>query len=129
MIVIDTSALVAIVMAEPASSACQDAIDRADRVSISAATLTEALLVATRKGVDSEMQALIDVLKLVIEPVTEARARQAVASFRRFGKSRHPAALNFGDCFTHALAWEFECPLLFVGDDFAKTDVVSALAR
>ncbi|MGO9740010.1 MAG: type II toxin-antitoxin system VapC family toxin [Roseiarcus sp.] len=112
MIVVDSSALIAIVLREPDAEACFLAMRGRGPVHVSAATLAETLIVAIRKN---------------IEPVTEADARNAADAFRRWGKGRHPAALNYGDCFAYALAKELNCPLLFVGGDFSDTDIVSAL--
>lgn len=128
MIVIDTSALIAIAIAEEQAQACMGAMRAADAMIISAASVTEALIVAFRRDCLPAMQALLRYRQLVIEPVTAARAHAAGAAYRRYGKNHHPAALNFGDTFAYALAIERACPLLFVGNDFTQTDVLSALA-
>lgn len=127
MIVIDGSALFAVLLGEPAGIACNRAIASANRALMSAGSLTEMLIVASRKGVIDDVQSFADALQLEVIPLTEARARSAAAGYRRYGKGFHPAALNFGDSFAYALAKEFDCPLLFVGDDFAQTDVLRAL--
>jgi ribonuclease VapC len=94
---------------------------------ISAATVAEALIVATRRGVSAEMQELADQLGLEIVSVSAATAKRVGDVYRRWGKGRHPAGLNFGDCFSYDTAKTYACPLLFVGDDFSKTDLESVL--
>ena len=127
MIVVDTSALMAIVLDEPKSEACIAALQAEAEVLISAATLAEALVVSSRRRVGSAMARLLDKFDFEIETVTLFSARQIAQVYERWGKGIHPAGLNFGDCFAYALAKERSCPLLFVGDDFSKTDVASAL--
>lgn len=127
MIVVDTSALMAILQDEPGADACQEALENAASISIAAPTLTEALVVATRRDLLEGMQHLLESLSPTIVPLTDTRATAAAAAYRRWGKGFHPAALNFGDCFAYALAIEMECPLLYVGDDFATTDVRGAI--
>lgn len=128
MMVVDTSALMAIVLDESAAEECCLALEQERDSLISAATVAEALIVAERRGVEAEMRALIDGLALEVVPVTAAMAREIAAAYSLFGKGVHPAGLNFGDCFAYALARDRACPLLFVGEDFARTDVASALA-
>ena len=113
----------AIVLDEPAAERCSLVLRDSDRAIISAATLTEALIVANRRGVGEEMARLIDRFDFEVSSLTEAGARRAARAHDRWGKGAHPAGLNFGDCFAYALAEERNCPLLFVGDDFARTDV------
>lgn len=127
MIVVDSSALVAIALAEPDARDIMKALHDADRVVISAANLTETMIVAFGRECEPEMRALFDRFGIVVEPVTEARAEAAANVYRRYGKGWHAAGLNFGDSFAYALAREKACPLLYVGDDFAKTDIASAL--
>jgi ribonuclease VapC len=126
--VLDTSALLAVLLGEPAKGACIAAIGAADAISISAGTLTEALIVSSSRGVPHRLEEMMAEIDPEIVEVTARRARLAAAAHRRWGKGHHPAALNFGDCFAYALAIERHCPLLFVGEDFARTDVDSALA-
>jgi ribonuclease VapC len=89
--------------------------------------LSEAFIVATGQNRVSEISNLIARLKMTVVPVTEATARQVGAAYARWGKGMNPAGLNFGDCFAYALAKERGCPLLYVGADFTKTDIKSAL--
>lgn len=123
----DTSALMAIVLGESGADGCMDAIAAETDILISAGTVAEALVVADRRNVGAIMASLIDGLGFEIVTVTAASARQIAAAYGRWGKGVHPAGLNFGDCFSYALAREHSCPLLFVGDDFAKTDLESVL--
>ena len=128
MIVVDSSALIAIALAEPETESCMRALHNAERVLISAATVTETLIVAFGREYEAPIRGIFDRFGLVVESVTEPRARAAADAYRRYGKGWHAAALNYGDCFSYALAIEYGCPLLYVGDDFRKTDIVSALA-
>lgn len=87
------------------------------------------MVVEARLGPAGQAQlvALLDRARIEIRPVDECLAQTAINGWRRFGKGRHPAALNYGDCFSYALAIELDEPLLFVGDDFSQTDVEPAL--
>jgi ribonuclease VapC len=123
MIVVDTSALMAIVLSEGGARPCADTLAAEPKVAISAGTLAEALIVAARRNIASEMEALIDGLDMEIVSVTPAFARKVADAYARWGKGVDPAGLNFGDCFAYALAREQNCPLLFIGKDFARTDV------
>lgn len=123
MIVIDTSALMAILLDEPEAGPCISELSRDPAVLISAGTLTEALIVASRRNLRRELMELVEVLSFEIVPVTGTSARSAADAYERWGKGIHPAGLNFGDCFAYALAKDMGCKLLFVGDDFAQTDL------
>jgi ribonuclease VapC len=127
MIVVDTSALMAIVLNEPEAEACAGAIAAEDDLMVSAGTAAEALIVSARRNVAEEMARLIDGVGFEIVSVTASTARRVADAYARWGRGAHPAALNFGDCFAYALAKERRCPLLFIGQDFARTDVESAL--
>jgi ribonuclease VapC len=130
-VIVDTSALIAILRDEPEAPACAKAIEDAPHRRISAANFVEAAIVidASRDPVASRrFEDLVREAQLVVEPVTEALARTAREAYRDFGKgSGHPARLNFGDCFAYALARATGEPLLFKGDDFAHTDIAVAL--
>ena len=126
MIVVDTSALVAIVLHEAKANACIKVLETETKALISAGTMAEALIVSIRRRVADEMASLLEGLGIEIVTVTPASARLVAAAYGRWGKGSHKANLNFGDCFAYALAKEHSCPLLFVGDDFAKTDIESA---
>ncbi len=127
MIAVDTSALMAIVLNEPEADACAAAIEAGDRLLISAGTVAEALIVAGRRNVGEEMGRLIDGLGFETVSVTSTASRRIAEAYGTWGKGIHPAALNFGDCFAYAVAKEHGCPLLYVGEDFARTDVARAL--
>ena len=127
MIAVDTSALMAIVLGEPSADACIRVLEAETEVLISAATVAEALIIASRRNVDSEMARLIDGLGLEIVTVAATGARRIATAYERWGRGLHPAGLNFGDCFAYEVAMEHSCRLLFVGDNFSKTDVGSVL--
>jgi ribonuclease VapC len=125
VIAVDTSALMAILLREPPAQDCKAALSTGDHPLISAGTLTEALIVAGARGVDRELEELLEANGFEIVPVDGATARRAAAAHARWGKGAK--GLNFGDCFAYDLAKQNRCPLLYVGRDFAKTDVKSAL--
>ena len=127
MIAVDTSALMAVLLDEEETAACAAALVTNDRIAISAATVAEALIVAERRGLGVEMAGLIDSLGLEIENVTPAAARRVADCYGRWGKGASPAGLNFGDCFAYEVAKTRDCPLLYIGADFARTDIGSAL--
>src|ERR1051326_2452940 len=108
----------AIVLGEPAAEACVEILTNESEVLISAVTVAEALIVAARRDVAAEVGRLIDELGFDVVSVTSASARRAAGAYERWGKGVHPAGLNFGDCFSYAVAMEHACALLFVGDDF-----------
>lgn len=127
MIVVDSSALMAIALDEPVADDCIRALQEADSVLIAAPTVTESLIVAMKRGAGRPMSDLLDGFGFTIVPLTEMRARAAAEAYAKWGKGAHAAALNFGDCFAYAVAREHACPLLFVGDDFTKTDLQAAI--
>ena len=109
MIILDGSALFAILLDEPEADRCVDAIENADKLLISAASFTECLIAAAGKGVSERMNALLNGLDIEIIPLTEQRARAAADGYRIWGRGFHKAALNYGDSFAYALAKEFGC--------------------
>ena len=124
--VIDTSALVAIFGNEQERRAFVEAIEAAESRLISAATFVEiSIVLEARHGADGlrDLDLFLERGSIDIVAVDEHQAREARQAFVRFGKGRHPAGLNFGDCFPYALAVASGEPLLFKGDDFTKTDV------
>jgi ribonuclease VapC len=129
--IVDTSAIIAILRDEPGAQSCAEAIEKAEQPRISAANFLEAAVVIDGNRdpvVSRRFDDLIREAGIAIEPVTEAQARIAREAYRDFGKdSGHPARLNYGDCFAYALAKELGLPLLFKGADFVHTDIVSAL--
>ena len=130
--IVDSSALVAISQGEAGSSSLVDALARAQSVAISAATLLEARIVVDARRnpvVSSRFDDLLTSHDIKVLPFTEDQSRIARQAYRDFGRgSGHPANLNYGDCFSYALASERREPLLYVGDDFSHTDIRSALA-
>jgi ribonuclease VapC len=127
MIAVDTSALMAIVFDEPQSDACIEALLSDENVVISAGTVAESLIVAARRNVGEELASLIDKFGFEIVTVTPASARRIGRAYEDWGKGMHRAGLNFGDCFAYAVAKENGCRLLYVGNDFSKTDIESVL--
>ena len=130
--IVDASALLAIIRREPQSSECFRALFESPVNRLSTANFLEVCLVvdgpqdptATR-----ELDELIDQFSIVIEPVTVDQAHIARRAHQHYGRGRgHPARLNFGDCFAYALAKAFDEPLLFVGQDFVHTDVRRVLS-
>jgi ribonuclease VapC len=130
--IIDTSALVAILRDEPEAEICAHAIESAAERRVSAVNFVEAAVVidGSRDPIASRrFDDLLRAARVRIEPVTESQARLARDAYRDFGKSSgHSAKLNFGDCFAYALAKATGESLLFIGADFGHTDIVSAIA-
>jgi ribonuclease VapC len=126
--VVDTSALIAILFGEPENAVFASAIDADREPKVSAVTRVEAMMVylGRRRSEPTDILDLIDVLGLKMMDVDRVQSDRALDAFVRFGKGRHPAGLNFGDCFSYALAATLNEPLLFKGDDFLKTDIVPA---
>lgn len=127
MIVLDTSALMAMLLGEPEADGIAAILESDELFTISAGTLSEALIVAGRRGVSEEMSQLLDGIGVDVDVLSEARAVAVAEAYSTWGKGVHPAGLNFGDCFAYVVAKTSGAPLLFVGDDFAKTDILSAL--
>jgi ribonuclease VapC len=127
MMAVDTSALMAIVLNEPCADACVAALEADGDLLISAGTVAEALIVAARRNVGEEMERLIEGLGFEVVSVTPASARRIAHAYESWGKGVHSAALNFGDCFAYEVAKEHECLLLYVGEDFARTDITGVL--
>jgi ribonuclease VapC len=127
MIAVDTSALMAVVLDGAEANACIAALEAEDEILVSAGTIAEALIVAARRNVREEMASLIDGLGFNAVAVTPASARRIASAYARWGKGVHAAGLSFGDCFAYEVAKEHDCPLLYVGDDFAKTDIRGVL--
>jgi len=134
MLIVDTSALIAILLGETEASALSECISGADECLISAANYIEmGTVLAGRNIVDPDQVSrdvdhILDVADIQIAPITEELARSAQHARIRYGKGfKSPAGLNFGDCFAYALAKSHNAPLLFVGNDFSKTDIQPAL--
>jgi ribonuclease VapC len=132
-VIVDTSALVAILRDEPDARRYAEAIAAASARRISAVTYVETAAVVDRGGdpiASRRVDELLDTSAISIEPVTVEQARIAREAYRDFGKgSGHPARLNLGDCFAYALAKATAERLLFKGDDFSRTDIAIALEQ
>jgi ribonuclease VapC len=131
LIVLDSSPLVAVMLREVDADHYKDAVRQADRLYITAPNKLEVMMVVGGKmgqnGI-ALVQELIGNLQIETVPFTEVLADRAADAFLRYGKGQnHPAKLNFGDCIAYALAKSLDAPLLYKGDDFAKTDIRSAL--
>ena len=129
MIAVDTSALVAIVLGEADAERYLAELQRSP-ARLSAVSLVEsAIVVEARQGPDAarDLHLLVDATIDVVVPVDDDQVKAAIAAWRRFGRGRHPAGLNLGDCFAYAVAQLAGVPLLYRGDDFSSTDVASAI--
>jgi ribonuclease VapC len=127
---LDSSAVLAILFGEPGYEVFRDAIKSAASCSISAATFVEISIVAESRAGDTgirQREALFRTARIAVQAVTEEQAYVASQAFSTFGKGRHQANLNFGDCFSYALAKVMGEPLLFKRDEFRRTDIEPAL--
>jgi ribonuclease VapC len=127
--IIDTSALIAMLEQEPEAGRIARALAATPERSLSAANLLEAgIVMQARRGDEGarDLDLLLAKLNAEIVPFTARQAEIARKAFRRYGRGQHDAELNFGDCFAYALAKDESAPLLFKGDDFSKTDVAIA---
>jgi ribonuclease VapC len=132
-VIVDTSAIIAILRGEPDADAYGRALLDATEPVMSAGTYLEAAIVVDANGdpvLSGRFDDLLRLARVRVEPVTAQHAEIARQAYRSFGKGTgHPAALNLGDCFAYALARASGRPLLFKGDDFSLTDVQPALPR
>jgi ribonuclease VapC len=129
-LILDTSALMAILQKEAEAPAFGQAVAKAETIAIAAPTLVELAIVAEGRAgeaVRPRIDQLLESMRVEIVPFTAEHAALARDAWRRYGKGRHPAGLNLGDCFAYALAVARDEPLLFKGDDFARTDVKAAI--
>jgi ribonuclease VapC len=130
VIAVDTSALLAILFQESGAEQAAKALADSSNPCLSAANFLEAaIVVEARKGAEGalEFDSFIESAGVEIVPVTEDVVRAARSAWRRYGKGRHPAALNYGDCFAYGLAAVRSLPLLAIGEDFLKTDITLAI--
>lgn len=127
MIAVDTSALMAIVLNEEDGARCERILERETHLIVSAATVAEALIVSHGRKLSGAMRTLIEGLRFNIVPVTSETAYRVGDVYSRWGRRHHAANLNFGDCFAYDAAKSSDCALLFVGQDFSKTDIRPAL--
>jgi len=128
--IVDTSAVIAVLFGEPEADSYTRLIHDADRCLISTGTFLELSIVIERQTgpeVARQCDMFFRRAGIVIEPFTVEQAHIARQAFHDFGKGRHPAGLNFGDCFAYALTKTSGEPLLFKGDDFRRTDIASVL--
>jgi ribonuclease VapC len=129
-VVIDTSAVVAVVLGEDDAERYAQALDGGVESWMSAANVVEAtIVVEARQGPEAarDLQLLLETAQVTVHPLGPDDVPVAVEAWRRFGKGRHPAGLTLGDCFAYALAHARGDALLFKGEDFRRTDVVAAL--
>lgn len=130
-VVVDTSSLLAVILGEPDAERHASVLSaHAGDVHLSAASAVElGIVVAAKQGpaATEDLQRLIVLVGITVVPFDAEQAVVAVAAWHRFGKGRHPAGLNLGDCYSYALAKISGSPLLFKGDDFSQTDIPSAL--
>jgi ribonuclease VapC len=127
--IVDTSAIVAILDQEPEADRIARTLASTSERVVSAATLVEVgIVMQARRGDDGarDLDLLLAKLRIEILPFTARQAEIARKAFRRYGRGRHDAKLNFGDCFAYAVAKDESTPLLFKGDDFGQTDVMVA---
>lgn len=127
--VLDTSAVIAILQNETGSEVLIEKLEHTEVIRISSATVVElGIVMQARFGDYGELEAdqLLNRLKADIVPFNADHAELARSAYRNYGKGNHSASLNYGDCFSYALAMSLNEPLLFVGDDFSKTDVMIA---
>lgn len=127
--ILDTSALLAVLLGEPDASRFEKAIATGTPCRMSVASVLEAAIVVESRGgiaAGRELDALLENAGIELVPVTTGHLEAARRAWRRFGKGNHPARLNFGDCFAYALAVDMQEPLLFKGEDFARTDLEAA---
>lgn len=128
--ILDSSAVIAVIRAEEGEDRLVEAIENASAVGIGTPTLTEISIVLVRRmGVAGRLalSRFLEEQRVVSIPFDEEQWSVAAEAFIRYGKGRHPAALNYGDCMAYATAQVADQPLLFVGDDFAETDIAPAL--
>jgi ribonuclease VapC len=129
VIVVDTSVVIAIVRGEPDATALEEVLDRATSAVMSVVSYVETHMVIAGRRPNADFQhaeELFQALGIEIVPVTAEQGALAVKAFLEYGKGRHPARLNLSDCFAYALAKSRDLPLLFKGNDFAKTDLTAA---
>ncbi len=128
--IVDTSALLAVLLQEDNATAFADEIAGASDCRMSAASFLEAAIIIDAKGdavASRQFDAFVRAAGIAIEAVTEVQAQIAREAYSNFGKGNHPASLNFGDLFAYALALSKQDSLLYKGDDFSKTDIECAL--
>jgi ribonuclease VapC len=126
-VILDTSALIAVLQDEPNAEPLRQRLASAHHLAIAAPNWVELQIIAISRNLEPDLAELLDLLQPEIVAVDAELAAIAVDAFRQYGKGRHPAGLNYGDCFTYALAKQRQEALLFVGNDFSQTDIPSGL--
>ncbi len=129
-LVVDTSAIVAILYNEPEAKLFFDRISQMNEVWLSSVSKVETMMVLTTRFkalAAPKFAGFCEMLSVNIAPIDDELANMAIAAFLRYGKGRHPAGLNFGDCFSYALARKMDVPLLYKGNDFCLTDIACAV--
>jgi len=131
--IIDSSALIAILQSEPDAALYVDAIARAieqkSEIYVPASVLVESGIIAEQRNRGEQLDALLEQIQPEIVPLDRSVADLARSAFRQFGRGRHKAKLNFGDCMSYAAAQYLRLPLLYKGEDFPQTGIPSALAK
>ena len=127
-LVVDSSAVMACCLGEVGYEKLEAMLTSSAQLMMSAPTRLELGIVALNRNIQTRVDEALQTYQIHVEPFTQAHATLAIAAFTQYGKGRHPAALNFGDCCAYALAKSKNLPLLYRGNDFAQTDIVSALA-
>lgn len=125
---VDASAVMACCLGEVGYERLEAVLTSGAQLVMSAPTRLKLGIVSLHKNIQNRVDQSIQTYQIQIEPFTQAHATLAIAAFAQYGKGRHPAALNFGDCCAYALAKSMNLPLLYTGNDFAQTDIASALA-
>jgi ribonuclease VapC len=128
-LILDSSAILAAMLAEPSAGQVLERLDAAFSIGIASPTLVEAAIVlSSRLGKDARprLNEFLREAEVEIVPFGPGHVDAAIDAFMRYGKGRHPASLNFGDCLTYAAAAVAALPLLFTGNDFSKTDIEAA---
>ena len=127
-LVVDSSAVMACCLGEVGYEKLEALLTSGAQLVMSAPTRLELGIVALNRNIQTRVDEALQTYQIQIEPFTQAYAELAITAFTLYGKGRHPAALNFGDCCAYALAKSMNLPLLYKGNDFAQTDIASALA-
>ena len=130
MIVVDTSAVIAVMMRETEADSIRMALETTPTRSMTAGNYLECAMVMAgrRLGGREDLDEWLALRRIEVVPVDRDLAALAADAFATYGRGRHPAGLNYGDCFSYALAKSLRAPLLYKGEDFARTDIASALA-
>lgn len=123
-VTVDTSAVIALLEKEPQAADIEEALQGASARLLSSGTYVELGIVLAGRGSGVSAAAVVEQLELTVVPVDEGLAELAVQAWRRYGRTKHPASLNYGDCFSYALATMWQTPLVAIGNDFRQTDLV-----